>query len=68
MDWKLFAISIGLVLVGYLFGRLMAQSTIIERDEEINWLRNDNRFLNAKLTQLTDRDAKGRFTGGKEDA
>jgi hypothetical protein len=47
-----------LALFSYILGRLIGSGVIGQ-------LKHENARLNAELHKLTDRDAKGRFRGGK---
>lgn len=54
----LVAVFITLPAFGYLLGKGSA-------DGEIYTIKRENELLNAELHKLTERDSKGRFTGGK---
>jgi hypothetical protein len=54
----LVVVFITLPTFGYLLGKGSA-------DGEIYTIKRENELLNAELHKLTERDSKGRFTGGK---
>jgi hypothetical protein len=56
MDWITTVAVFILMFVSYAIGRLSSDVTPIKRENE---------RLNAELHKLTDRDARGRFRGGK---
>jgi hypothetical protein len=54
----LVVIFIALPAFGYLLGKGSADGKVLS-------LKRENELLNAELHKLTERDSKGRFTGGK---
>jgi hypothetical protein len=69
MDWVVITVLVVCIVGAFMVGGILGYFTNHDINTAVkyenNTIKRENERLNSELRKLTDRDSKGRFTGGK---